>query len=75
MDKRGTAQLAAAIVNRAVQDWKDAKAMLVKVPDSKVALKTVEETEKFFGSKWYQLLRDITPEIPENMMRRLKDDK
>ena len=32
MNKQGVKLLAAAIVNRAVQDWKDAKAVLEKYP-------------------------------------------
>lgn len=73
MNKHGTRLLAAAIVNRAVQDWKDAKAMLVKIPDHMDSLRIVEETERFFKSEWYLFLRELAPEvIPENMMRRLR---
>ena len=71
MNKRGCALLAAAIVNRAVQDWKDAKAVLEKYPEDANALEKVYDCELFFRSQWYQTLRDITPEIPENIMRRI----
>ena len=72
-NKRSTALLASAIVNRAVHDWKDAKVMLKKVPTDRKALETIEEIEDFFGSKWYQLLRELAPEvIPKDMMRRLE---
>lgn len=73
MTKSGTALLATAIVNRAVGDWKDAKAMLEKVPTDEKSLATVEETEAFFRSTWYQDLRELSPDvIPVNMMRRLE---
>ncbi len=72
-NERSTALLASAIVNRAVHDWKDAKAMLKKVPTDKKALETIEETERFFKSKWYQLLREFAPDvIPKDIMRRLE---
>ena len=72
MNKRGCALLAAAIINRAVQDWKDAKALLSKFPSDSDALYTASETERFFRSDWYQILREFAPDvIPENMMRRL----
>lgn len=73
MNKRGTRLLASAIVNRAVQDWKDAKAMLIKIPDHVDSLRMIEETERFFTSEWYLFLRELAPDvIPENMIRRLK---
>ncbi|MBP0970261.1 MAG: hypothetical protein J5744_08960 [Oscillospiraceae bacterium] len=71
MNKQGTKLLAAAIINRAVQDWKDAEAVLEKYPDDANALEMMYDCELFFRSQWYQTLRDITPEIPEDMMRRL----
>ena len=71
MDKQGTRLLAAAIVNRAVQDWKDAKDMLEKFPDDASALEMEYDCELFFRSQWYQELREFAPSIPENMMKRL----
>lgn len=65
--------LAAAIVNRAVQDWRDAKDMLEKYPDDVNALEMEYDCELFFGSEWYQFLREFAPDvIPEDMMRRLE---
>lgn len=69
MNKRGCTLLAAAIVNRAVQDWKDAKALLAKFPSASDALYTVAETERFFRSDWYQVLREFAPDvIPVDIM-------
>lgn len=73
MNKQGTRLLAAAIVNRAVQDWRDAKDMLEKYPDDVNALEMEYDCELFFGSEWYQFLREFAPDvIPEEMMRRLE---
>ena len=73
MNKQGTRMLAAAIVNRAVQDWRDAKDMLEKYPDDVNALEMEYDCELFFGSEWYQFLREFAPDvIPEDMMRRLE---
>lgn len=73
MTRNGTSLLATAIVNCAVKDWKDAKAMLMKVPTDRKSLEKIEEIERFFRSKWYQTLREFAPDvIPEDMMRRLE---
>ena len=73
MNKGGCALLAAAIVNRTVQDWRDAKGMLEKLPDDVNALEMMYDCEMFFRSQWYQFLREFAPEvIPEDMMRRLE---
>ena len=73
MDKQGTRLLAAAIVNRAVQDWRDAKAMLEKYPDDVNALEMEYDCELFFESEWYQFLRELAPDvIPEDMIRGLE---
>ena len=59
----GYGTLAAAIVHQAVRDWKEGD------KDMKA------DCERFFGSNWYQDIRELAPDvIPENMMRRLTDD-
>ena len=71
MNERGCALLAAAIVGRAIQDWKDAEAVLEKYPDDENATEMKYDCELFFRSHWYQELREFAPSIPENMMKRL----
>ena len=72
----GYGTLAAAIVHQAVRDWKDAVSMLEKVPDHEASLEMKTECEGFFQGEWYQDIRELAPEvIPENMMRRLTDDR
>ncbi len=73
MDRKGTGLLAAAIVNIAVNDWRKAQEMLQKEPGYVVALETVRETENFFQSDWYQMLREFAPDvIPVDIMEVLK---
>lgn len=61
---RGYGMLAVAIVNQAVKDWNEGD------EDMKA------ECERFFRSDWYQEIRELAPAvIPENMMRRLPDDR
>lgn len=73
---KGYGMFAAAIVNQAVKDWKDAVSMLEKVPDHVASVEMKTECEKFFSSEWYQDIRELAPDvIPENMMRRLTDDR
>lgn len=60
LNRQGTSLLASAIVRQAVRDWQEG--------DDQMRT----DCEMFFGSGWYQELREMAPDaIPVNMMRRL----
>lgn len=55
--------LAAAIVERAVDDWKKAGVQLAENPDYQYAIETREEVEAFLESGWFALLCEINPDF------------
>ena len=50
------ASFAAAVIDKAIQDRKEAKAKLQKNPDNDEAKETIRETSKFFSSLWCEEL-------------------
>lgn len=54
------ASFAAAVIDRAIQDRKEAKSKLTINPDSPKALETIRETNKFFSSLWCEELLEMS---------------
>lgn len=74
LDRRGSGMLAVGIVRQAMKEWKEAKAMLKKVPDDMDSLEIIREVEIFFRSPWYRTLREFAPDVlPKNMTEKLKE--
>ena len=63
MTEASMRHLAAAIVERAVTDWHKAVSQLESNPDYVYAWATKDEIEKFFESKWFELLCEISPDF------------
>ncbi len=61
MTETGMKGLAAAIVERAVMDWRKAVSQLEENPDYEYAWATKDEIERFFESGWFGFLCDINP--------------
>ena len=55
--------LAAAIVERALDDWRKVHLLLGENPAYAPALETKDEIEKFFKGRWFELLCDINPDF------------
>lgn len=51
---------AAAVIDRAVQDRKEAQDKLLINPDNDKAKKTIRETGKFFSSLWCEELLEMS---------------
>lgn len=66
------AMLAAAIVMQAVIDWRDAKERLTVQPFHEESQMTVEETEAFFLSDWFEKL---TAFRGEKLLKKLKEER
>lgn len=54
------ASFASAVIDRAIQDRKDAKATLLKNPNNSQAQETIRETGKFFSSLWCEELLEMS---------------
>ncbi|PKL10355.1 MAG: hypothetical protein CVV48_05385 [Spirochaetae bacterium HGW-Spirochaetae-4] len=63
MTEASMRHLAAAIVERAVTDWHKAVSQLESNPDYVYAWATKDEIERFFESKWFELLCEISPDF------------
>jgi len=63
MTETSMRHLAAAIVERAVTDWHKAVSQLESNPDYVYAWATKDEIERFFESKWFELLCEISPDF------------
>ena len=63
--------LANAIVVQAADDYRDARRKLLKDPENKKALKTVDEVERFFRSPWFGSLTTLDG---HKILERLKEE-
>ncbi|MFA7019900.1 MAG: hypothetical protein WC239_13055 [Sphaerochaetaceae bacterium] len=63
MTEASMRHLAAAIVERAITDWHKAVSQLESNPDYVYAWATKDEIERFFESKWFELLCEISPDF------------
>jgi hypothetical protein len=63
MTEASMRHLAAAIVERAVTDWHKAVFQLESNSDYVYAWATKDEIERFFESKWFELLCEISPDF------------
>ena len=66
----GYQALANAIIEQAVKDYRAALKVLRRHPDSKAAMETAMEVERFFHSDWYTTLMDIDPDYLINRLRK-----
>lgn len=58
--------LVAAIIDRAIKDWKKADTQLSENPAYRPALRTKREINEFFQGDWFEFLCDINPDY-ENL--------
>jgi len=63
MTEASMRHLAAAIVERALSDWRKAVGQLKDNPDYTYAWETKDEIERFFESGWFELLCEISPDL------------
>ena len=68
--KEAYENLANAIIESAVEDYKWALVRLKKHPDSKAAQDEVRRHERFFYSDWYGMLTNLDPGY---LIRKLKE--
>ena len=66
----GWEALANGIVEQAVKDYRAAIRRLKRYPDSKAAMETAMEVERFFHSDWYATLTDIDPDYLIDRLRK-----
>ena len=66
----GWQALANGIVEQAVKDYRAALKTLRRHPDSKAAMATAMEVERFFHSDWYGQLTTIDPEYLIDRLRK-----
>ena len=71
--KESTMQLlAAAIVERAIDDWHKAITLLAGNPDYLYAIETKQEIEEFFESQWFEFLCDIHPDLTKVHLQEIR---
>ena len=66
----GYQNLANAIIEQAVKDYREALRRLKRHPDSKAAMELAMECERFFRSGWYGVLTDIDPDYLIERLRK-----
>lgn len=67
--------LAVAIVHQALKDYQKASEILAIAPDNKIAEHEILDIEMFFGSDWFQLLKELAPEtIYDGILEDFKND-
>lgn len=66
----GWQTLANGIVEQAVKDYRAALKTLRRHPDSKAAMATAMEVERFFHSDWYGQLTTIDPDYLIDRLRK-----
>lgn len=59
----GYTELANAIVQQAVKDYRKARNMLKKRPENQTWGKVKKDCLKFFHSRWFRILTDVDPEM------------
>jgi len=55
-ERQQWSSLAAAVLNQAIKDRSKARESLLRNPSNKKAQWTVDETDVFFGSRWFEEL-------------------
>ena len=72
---RAYENLANAIVEQAVTDYRRARAKLAKDAEDVMALKMRRETERFFHSKWFAHLTSLDGQLLfEHIKKELEDE-
>ena len=66
----GYQALANAVIEQAAKDYRDVIHRLKRYPDSKAAMETAMEVERFFHSDWYAALTDIDPDYLIDRLRK-----
>ena len=66
----GYQALANGIIEQAVKDYRAALKTLRLHPDSKAAMTTAMEVERFFHSSWFAVLTDIDPDYLIERLRK-----
>ena len=66
----GYQALANGIIEQAVKDYRAALKTLRRHPDSKAAMATAMEVERFFHSSWFAVLTDIDPDYLIERLRK-----
>lgn len=66
----GYQALANAIIEQAVKEYRAALKILRRHSDSKAAMASAMEVEKFFHSDWYATLTDIDPDYLIDRLRK-----
>ena len=74
-EKEAYENLANAIILTHVKDYKRALKHLMRSPKSTIAVRAVEEGERFIRSEWFSVLTDINPEYLINKIREEMEEK
>ena len=67
----GYSDLANAIVEQAVKDYRAAVHDLKVIPNDPRSIRTIRSVERFFHSPWYSMLTDINPDF---LIQKLKEE-
>ena len=63
--------LANAIVKQAAEEYRNARRILIRMPNAVTPKEKIQDVEKFFRSEWYQLLTSVDGEY---LLRRLEEE-
>ncbi len=66
----GYQALANGIIEQAVKDYRAALKTLRRHPNSKAAMETAMEVERFFHSSWYGVLTQVDPDYLIDRLRK-----
>ena len=69
--RRNWENLANAVILQAVEDYRRARRRVKEHPDQKTAKGTIRETKRFFRSRWFTQLTDISG---EQLMKKLEKE-
>lgn len=64
--------LAAAIIERAIEDWRKSITLLNENPEYHYAIETKQEIEEFFESQWFEFLCDIHPDLTKVHLQEMR---
>lgn len=64
--------LAAAIIERAIEDWRKSITLLNENPEYQNAKETKDEIEEFFESQWFEFLCDIHPDLTKVHLQEMR---
>ena len=65
----GYSDLANAVVEQAVKDYRAAAHDLRVIPNDQRSIRTIRSVERFFHSHWYEQLTNIDPEYLLNKLK------